>query len=324
MFVSILLCVIGLIALYYGAEWLVKGAARLATSFGVSPLAIGLTLVAFATSVPELLVSITAAIGGSSDLALGNVVGSNIANIGLILGLTGLVFPIAIHSQVLRREFPLMLVFSLLAYLLALNGTIGMMEGLLLFGSLILFNVASYFVAEKAEEEGDEAAAEYQEYEALEDLIDEPARIRRRMEVARVVVGVFVLMIGARWLVTGATTIARGVGISELVIGMTLVAFGTSLPELATSMVSAFRRESDISVGNIIGSNIYNLLAVLGITSLVRPIIVAPATLRFELPVMLGFSLLLWPLIRDSQLQRWEGGLLLVGYLGFTAFLFVR
>lgn len=313
MFFDVVMILAGIAMLFYGADWLVEGAAKLATSFGIPALVVGLTLVAFGTSVPELLVSMIAASQGSSDIALGNVVGSNIANIGLVLGSTVLLFPIAVNRRVIRQEMPIMLGFSVLTFVLALNGSLSRLDGFLLFTGLIIFN---FIVVRKA------LRGEEVEVEELDDFLDEE-EVNRLREVGRVVVGVLVLVVGARLLVLGATSLARQAGISELVIGITLVAFGTSLPELATSMVSAFRGDVDISVGNIVGSNIYNLLAVLGLTSLVRPITVAPQVVRFELPIMLAFSFILWPLLLGKTLGRWQGALLFVGYLVFTASLFV-
>ncbi len=323
MLLNIVWILIGLLTLFYGADWLVKGAARIASSFGVSPLVIGLTLVAFGTSTPELLVSVTAALGGSADISLGNIVGSNIANIGLILGLTALLFPISVHSRVLRRELPIMLAVSVLAFLFALDGTISLLDGFFLFMLLIGFNVLTYLSATGAVAAQDVAVAEFEAFEEVEGLVTPGVTVNRPLELGRVLLGVATLMIGAQALVNGATNIARAIGVSELVIGLTLVAFGTSLPELATSMVSAFRHEDDISVGNIIGSNIYNLLAVLGITALVQPIAVAPSIIRLQLPVMLLFSFALLPLARHASLARWQGALLFGGYAVFTGYLFL-
>mgnify|MGYP001355570427 CR=1 FL=1 len=324
--VNLFFILVGFVALFFGADWLVSGASRLAASFGISALVIGLTLVAFGTSTPELIVSLLAALRGSSDIALGNVVGSNIANIGLILGLTALVYPIIVRSRVLRRELPIMIGLSLLTYFFALNGAIDRLDGLVLFVLLIAFNSYIYWEARQAEESGDEAAvAEFEEYQELEHLTESPddAVTNRPRELARTLVGIAVLMVGAQLLVENASTLARSVGISELVIGITLVAFGTSLPELATSLVAASRDEDDISVGNIIGSNIYNLLAVLGLTALAQPITVPASALRIEIPIMLLFAIMLWPLARNEILSRWQGGLLFLGYLLFAAWLFV-
>lgn len=312
-FLDILLIIVGIAMLFYGADWLVEGAAKIAMSFGIPALVVGLTLVAFGTSVPELLVSVIAASKGSSDIALGNVVGSNIANIGLVLGSTILLFPITVNAQVARREMPIMIGFSLLTFILAWNGGLGRVDGLLLFVGLIFFNVISVRQAMK----GDVVVED-----ELGDLVDEE-EVNLLREGGRVAIGVLILVIGAQCLVTGATSLARAAGISELVIGITLVAFGTSLPELATSMVSAFRGEMDISVGNIVGSNIYNLLAVLGLTSIVKPITVAPQVLSFELPIMLAFSFVLWPFLFGKVLGRLQGVLLFGGYLAFIISLFV-
>ncbi|MCB0076465.1 MAG: calcium/sodium antiporter [Anaerolineales bacterium] len=326
MVIPILLIVVGCGALFYGAEWVVGGAARLAASFGVTPLVIGLTLVAFGTSAPELLVSLLAAVGGSSDIALGNVVGSNIANVGLILGATGLIFPIVVQSRLMRRELPIMLALSFLTLFLAWNLEIGRLDGLILVTLLIAFNSYMLWAARAAEAEGDEVAvAEFTEYQELQHLKEEEQEsiVNRPRELARTLVGIVILMIGAQLLVENATTIARSVGISEVVIGMTLVAFGTSLPELATSVVAAYRKEDDISIGNVIGSNIYNLLAVLGITSMVQPISLDQSVLTREFPVMLAFSVALWFFGRSGHITRWEGALLLLCYIAFIGWLFV-
>lgn len=310
------LMVVGLIGLYYGAEWLVKGAARLASSFGISPLVIGLTVVAFGTSAPELLVSVTAAIRNSADISIGNVVGSNVANIGLILGVTALLFPITVGSRVVRRELPLMIGVSLVTFLIVLDGELGRWDGLLLFAGLIGFNVLSYSLTEE-----DDAVLE-QEFEEFEEIGQLASRDHRLRELGRAGVGIVLLMIGARLMVDGATGTAEMLQISEVVIGVTLVAFGTSLPELATSLVAALHQESDISIGNIIGSNIYNLLAVLGITSMAHPLSIRPDILHFDFPIMLGFSIVLWPFVLNNRLGRWKAGLLLAGYIGFVTISF--
>lgn len=319
MVLNVVFVILGLLGLFYGADWLVKGAARLARSFGVPTLVIGLTVVAFGTSAPELLVSVTAALRGSSDIALGNVIGSNIANIGFILGLTGLLFPIAVHARVIRREIPLMIAISLVTYAIAFDGLISRFDGLILVAGLIAFNITAYVQATKGEDEA--LLLEIEEFEELESITAPSARLT---ELGRIALGIAILMLGSRFMVDGAVAIARALGVSELVIGITLVAFGTSLPELATSLVAAFRKESDISVGNIIGSNIYNLLAILGITALVRPIPVAADTLRVEIPVMLAFSIALWPFVLDKKLHGWRAGVLFAAYLGFAIWLFSR
>nr|WP_290665701.1 calcium/sodium antiporter [Ardenticatena sp.] len=319
MALHLILVVVGLIGLFFGADWLVKGAARLAQSFGVSPLVIGLTVVAFGTSTPELLVSLTAALRGSSDISIGNVVGSNIANIGLILGLTGLIFPIVVHSRIVRRELPLMIGISLALVVVMWDGSIGRLDGALMVLGLIAFNVGAYWEAERS----NGLAAEFAEFEEVEDIIEPGSQINRLQEVGRLGAGLVVLMVGAQLTVDNAVAIARAIGVSELVIGVTLVAFGTSLPELATSLVAAFRRESDISVGNIIGSNIYNILAILGITALVRPISISQNVLTIQIPVMLAFAIGLWPLVYHEHIDRKRAALMFISYALYIVALFV-
>lgn len=303
---------IGLIALFYGAQWLVTGAARLANSIGISPLVIGLTVVAFGTSAPELLVSVTAVIRDSGDISIGNVVGSNVANIGLILGLTAMFLPITVVSRLIKREIPLMIAISVVTFLLALDGTVGRWDGVLLFAGLIAFNALAYILTE---EDDLLLETEFEEFEERGKLLSQDHRLR---ELGRTIVGVAFLVVGADLMVKGATATARVFGISELAIGVTLVAFSTSLPELATSLVAAARGENDISIGNIIGSNIYNLLAILGITALVRPIEVESRALQQGFPAMLLFSIILWPFVLNNRLGRLKGAVLLAGYCGFV------
>jgi cation:H+ antiporter len=324
MLFNLLLIAAGLAALFYGAEWLVKGAVRIAQALGVPALVIGLTLVAFGTSMPEFIVSITAALRENSDIALGNVVGSNIANIGLILGIVGLLFPIFVNSQVLRREIPQMIGVSLIAWFFAWDGEIVQWEGILLFIGVIVFTAYSYYTSRQATKNDAELATIAEIEEFIEAEGDAPAKVNFVLETGRAVLGIAVLMLGAQWLVEGATFIARSFGISELVIGLTLVAIGTSLPELATSLVSAFRKEDDISVGNIVGSNIFNLLAVLGGASVIRPVTVDMVSRNVDFPVMIGFAVVLIPLFWSGKLARWHGALLLLAYIVYCAYLFTR
>jgi cation:H+ antiporter len=312
--------IIGLGGLFFGGNWLVKGAARLASSYGVSPIVIGLTVVAMGTSTPELLVSLNAALEGSSDIVIGNVLGSNIANIGLILGSTGLIAPIIVHWQLIRREIPLMIGFSAFTSVLALDKTVSRVDGLVLFGGFIIFTVLSYLLARRDRRE---VAPEIEEFDDAEHLIDYDPRHRRR-ELGLIAVGVGLLVIGARLTVEGATAIARDAGVNELVIGLTLVALGTSLPELATSVIAALRGESDIAVGNVVGSNIANLLLILGLTALARPVPIKAELLRLEFPVMLAFAALLLPFTFKQVLGRAAAAVLLTGYVGFSAVLFVH
>lgn len=303
---------VGLVLLFLGGDWLVKGSSRISQSMGISPLIVGLTVVAMGTSAPELLVSLSAALSGSSDISVGNIVGSNIANIGLILGLSGLIFPISVHVNLLKREIPIMIGVALLAVILFRDALVGRIDGLILLIGLFLF---MGFVIVSARREQKET------YHIPEELRDnEPEQIQRVREVLRLFVGIVVLLLGSQLTVSNATELARGFGVSELVIGITLVAVGTSLPELVTSITAARRRESDIAIGNVVGSNIFNILAILGITSLVQPIAVPQQTLEIDSLVMLGFSVLLLPFVLDRKLNRLEAIVLLLGYFGFVGY----
>lgn len=309
--------VLGLLGLFFGGNWLVQGASRLAASLGISALIIGVTIVAFGTSMPELLVSVTAAARGASDIAIGNVVGSNIVNIGLILALTGLVLVIPIHIDLIKREIPMVIGASILVWLMALDGEISTMEGGLLVLGLILFNIVMIRAARREQLKPDEER-ELEEEEHI------TGPINRWAEMVRIVVGLVILLIGAELLVNGAVAIARALQVSELVIGVTLVAVGTSLPELVTSIVAAVRRHEDILFGNVVGSNIFNLLGILGVTALVRPIPVQERLLSFDFPVMLGFALVLVVFGLRGRLPRWASVLLLLAYSGFIVYSVVR
>jgi len=321
MLTNIVLVMIGLFGLFIGGNWLVKGASRIATSFGISTLIIGLTIVAIGTSAPELLVSISAALRGSSGIAVGNVVGSNIANIGLILGITGLIAPIMVQAVLIRREIPIMLVVSIFAYLLVLDGALSRLDGVLLLFGFIVFNGAFYFLArqEAEEAEAEEAAriAAGGESDVPDDGVNLP------LEVGRVIVGVGLLVLGADSLVNGASEIARSFGISELVIGITMVAFGTSLPELATGVAAAMKNENDIVVGNIIGSNIANILLILGATAFILPIEIDPGLTQFEFVVMLLFSFALLPFAWNRVVSRRESALFFGAYIAFIVYSFL-
>ena len=300
---------VGLALLYFGAEALVRGSSRLAIAIGVRPLVVGMTVVAFATSMPEMMVSLAAVFKDSSNLAAGNVIGSNIANIGLILGATALLAPMAVARGTLTREIPIMLAASLAVFLMALDGQLGRLDGLLLVSGLIIFLGYCYITSRKA-------LAYVNESTAKTESVGPPGR-----NFLLILIGIVGLGAGAELMVRSAVFMARYLGISDLIIGVTVVALGTSLPELAASAVSAWKGEADLSVGNIIGSNIFNIFFVLGFCSLVRPITIESGILRYELPLMLFFSLALWPLVqRRLRLGRTEGGLLLVGYLVFIIY----
>ncbi|MCK4536987.1 MAG: calcium/sodium antiporter [Desulfuromonadales bacterium] len=308
----------GLLLLYYGAEYLVTGSSRLALSFGIRPLVVGLTVVAFATSMPELMVSLFAAVKGSASMAAGNIVGSNIANVALILGAAALVAPLAVARTTLVKEIPMMVVASIAAYLMAWDGQLGFVNGLALFLSLIGF--LAYCIATARQPAGLENGNSVQQVVAEETT-------HRGRNAFLVLIGMIGLGVGAELMVRGAVMIATRLGVSELIIGLSIVALGTSLPELAASMMSASKGQMDMSVGNVIGSNIFNVLFVLGICPMIRPLDIEPRLLHLDFPIMLGFFLLLILLLTLLQprlyLGRWRGAVLLGGYALFTISLFI-
>lgn len=308
----------GVGVLFFGAEWLVRGAARLAASLGVSPIVVGLTVVSLGTSAPELVVSLTAALRGNSDLAIGNVMGSNLANIGLILGLTALIRPMQVSARVVTREVPIMLVITALLYpLIVLDNRLGTGDGIFL---LMVLGLYILFVNRAAGEEDKEVLGEYEEFARSEAHLNKKLTVR---DVALVLVGALGLVVGGSLIVNSAEFLARVMGIPDLLIGLTVVAVGTSLPELATSLVAAIRNEADIAVGNIVGSNIFNIAAILGTTATVTPIHVHPDVLARELPAVLLLSLVVLPIARNAfMVRRWEGGILLTGYVVLGAWLF--
>lgn len=310
MTLHVLLLVGGIGVLYFGADWLVRGAARLAAALGVSPIVVGLTVVSLGTSAPELVVCLVAAVQGNSDLAMGNVMGSNLANLGLILGLTAVVRPLQVASRVTRREIPLMLVITGLLYPLAMNGELDRFDGVAL-----LFFLGAYlvFVFRTVGEEDPGVVVEYEEFAREAEHTD---RGVRWSDVGLVAIGCAGLVLGGYAIVEGAVFVADALGVPQVIIGLTLVAIGTSLPELATTLVAALRRESDIAVGNIIGSNIFNVAAILGVTSVVTPIAVSDSVLQQELPAVLLVSLLVVPLARGGAITRWQGGVLMASYVG--------
>lgn len=315
---NILLLVVGVIGLMVGGNWLVKGASRLASALGVSALIIGLTVVALGTSAPELLVSLTAALAGLGDVTLGNVVGSNIANIGLIMALSALIAPIALNWRVLRREIVFLIAFTLFTALLSWDGVINRVDGVILLVCYVVYTIVIYTQARR---ERSEIEPELTTYETERQLT---RRASPLFEAGRLLLGLVVLVIGARVFVDSAVYIAREVGLSELVIGVTLVAVGTSLPELVTCLIAARRRESDIVMGNILGSNISNLLVILGIVAIIQPVNVPALMLSVEYPVMIGFAVLVLPLALRRQLNRVVALALLGLYVGFVVLTLTR
>jgi len=310
---NLLLLLAGLVGLFFGGNWLVRGASNLAMSFVVSILIIALTFVAICTSMPELLVSVQAALAGKNDLAIGNVLGSNLANIGLILGATGLIAPLSVKAVLLRREIPIMILFTIFTYILTLDGQIVRVDGLLLLFSFAGFNTMFYFLAKKEQDARDHLLADFDDEQIR-------PKLGRPKEFLFLMLGIVALVIGSRLMVEGAVNIARLVGVSELVIAITLVAFGTSLPELAASLSAAFHKETDLAIGNIVGSNIANLLLILGLTSLLRPIAVSRAEVQFEFLVMIAFAVLLIPFTRHQKFGRRQSAVFLGAYIAFIIY----
>jgi len=323
-----ILFVVGISGVYFGAEWLVKGSSKLSRDLGIKPIVIGLTVVAFGTSSPELAVSLTASIKGSNDIAIGNIIGSNIANIGLILGVAAIVLPLKVEKVIMRRELPLMIGISAGLYFMAIDRKIGFVDGLLLFTGIILFiGYQIYHTLNSKKESRNSTASNPVSKTGTPESTTEESQTRRHLlsNIIYIVIGLACLLVGSHVLVKSAIFIAGSFGISEMVIGMTVVAFGTSVPEMATSVVSVLKKESDICVGNVIGSNIFNILLVLGSVALVRPLNVERGTLFFEFPIMLLFSLALIPMIRGRlMVNRLAGVVLVSGYLAFIFLLFYR
>ena len=303
----------GFILLVAGAETLVRGSANIALRAGISPLIVGLTIVAFGTSAPELAVSVRSITSDLSGLALGNVIGSNIANIGLILGITALINPLRITRQLLRNQIPQMIAASLLLWILLLDNALEFFDGIVLTTALLAFLVYNFRQANAETQDQDIPIA-----------APDFSLIARGMafDVVLVIVGMVLLVYGSNIFVSNAITIARAVGVSEAVIGLTLVAIGTSMPELATCSIAAFRKQTDIALGNIIGSNLFNILGILGITSLIAPIN-GDQISQQDFIFLALFALILYPMARSGMnINRTEGAFLLSGYLVFLVFAF--
>ncbi len=308
----VLLLVAGLLLLVAGAEALVRGASRLAAVAGISPLIIGLSVVAFGTSAPELAVSIKAGLSGQAGIAVGNVIGSNIFNILLILGLSAVIAPLTVSQQLIRSDVPVMVAASFAMYALACDARFSRADGLLLVTGLLVYTAVLFRLSRNASETG------------AEDPPSAPVQSTWRRDLMLVAGGLVLLVIGSNWLVNAAVAIARLMGVSDVIIGLTIVSAGTSLPELVTSVVASFRGERDIAVGNVVGSNLFNILGVLGISSVLAPagIAVAPGVIGFDLPVMCAVAFACLPIFfTDGMISRWEGSLLVGYYLAYTAFL---
>jgi cation:H+ antiporter len=307
MIIDVLLLVLGLAVLIFGGELLVKGSVKIARYFSLSPLVIGMTVVAFGTSAPELIVSVKAALSGSSQIAIGNVIGSNIANLGIVLGLTALIFPLQIERQSVRVDWPVMMAATILFYLFMLNGVVSQWEGIVLFALLVIYLVW---------------LLNFTEPEIPEEVKNEENTQQLLPALLLVGGGLVGLYFGSEWLLKSAISIAKNAGVSEHVIGVTIIAFGTSVPELATSVIAAFRKQTDISIGNLIGSNIFNIMAVIGITGIIKPISIAPVVLSFDVFFMIGIALLLFPMMTlGRKITRGKGFTLLIFYVAYIALL---
>ncbi|NCF51428.1 calcium/sodium antiporter [Gammaproteobacteria bacterium] len=309
----------GLVLLIWGADRFVHGAASAARNFGVPPLLIGLTIVAFATSAPEILVSIVAALRGEPGLAVGNAIGSNIVNIGLVLGCVAIVRPIQLRSATLRREMPALLAVTLLTVSLFLDSKLSRVDGLVMLTGLVIVMIWLTRLGVRS------APSDpiKQDFEA-----EIPSDVRTPLAIFWLLVGIVTLLFGARLLVDGSIEIARLLGVSEVVIGILLVAFGTSLPELAVSLVSAMKGEYGLAIGNIVGSNIFNLLAVLGAASIIAPLQLAPIVLSLHVFVMVAFTLVLFAMTYDydgkNELSRIEGLALLVAFIAYDSYVVLQ
>ena len=311
--------IVGLLLLIWGADRFVHGAAATARNLGVPPLLIGLTIVALATSAPEILVALVAALRGEPDLAIGNAIGSNIANIGLVLGVVAILRPIELKSATLRREMPALLAVTLLTVALFLDSYLGRADGLALLTGLVIVMIWLTRLGFRSSS-ADPLQAEFD--------AEIPKHMSMRVAVIWLLVGIGTLLLGANFLVDGAVATAKSLGVSEVVIGVTMVAVFTSLPELAVSLVAAFRGEYGLAIGNIVGSNIFNLLAVLGVAATIQPAVLPPSVLSLHIFVMVAFTLVLFAMTYDyegkGQVSRFEGLALLTAYIAYVSYVVVQ
>ncbi len=314
------LLILGLVLLVAGAEFLVRGASRLALGMGISPLVVGLTVVAFGTSSPELAVSMGAAWKGQPDLVIGNAVGSNIFNVLFILGVSAIITPLVVQQKLVRLDVPIMIGTCLALWVMSLDGVLSRADAAILCAAMIGYVGLAVIVARR---EAKEVTAEYRD-EFKPKVEGKP---RRAANLSWIVLGLVLCVLGAQWMVEGAISVARSLGMAEVVIGLTIVAAGTSLPELATSIMAAARGHRDIAVGNVVGSNIFNVLAILGLTSMFSPspVTVPDTVLWLDLPVMVIACLACLPvMLTQHRIVRWEGAVFVGLYLGYTTFLILR
>jgi len=312
---SVMAIITGFGLLVWGAERFVHGAAAIAKNFGVPPLIIGLTVVGIGTSAPEILIAMVASYDGNPALAVGNALGSNITNIALVLGITAIVMPLTVKSETLRREYPVMFIIMLLALVLVIDGHLGQIDGVILISGL--FVMLYWMIQTAKKQKRDPMEKEFEQ---------EIPKISTQKAFLWFFIGLVLLIISSRGLVWGSVNIAKAAGISDLVIGLTIVAIGTSLPELAASIMSALKKEHDIAIGNIIGSNMFNMLVVFGIPGLMSPHIIDSAILERDFPFMIGLSIALFIMAYGfkgvGRINRFEGGLLLGGYVSYMVVLY--
>ena len=319
---DLIFLILGLIVLTAGAEFLVRGGARMAFLCGITPLAIGLTIVAYGTSAPELVVSINAALKNQADISLGNVIGSNVFNVLFILGACAVIKPLIVHRNLVRIDVPVMILVSVLLYILAVDGVISRFDGVIFCAGLVGYTWFTLH-SSRGTTQGTDLS-----------FLGDPDRYRSAehrpklivINLFWVVAGLVLLVLGSNLLVDSAVSVARRMGVSDLVIGLTLVAVGTSMPEVATSIVATIRNQRDIAIGNVVGSSIYNILAILGISSLLPPegIKVSAQIIRLDLPVMIGVAIVCYPIFLTAyRVRRWEGALLLGYYAAYTAYLVI-
>ena len=320
--ITLILFLGGFVLLFFGADFLVKGASGLAVTAGLSPLVVGLTVVAYGTSAPELSVALISSSAGQSDLAIGNVVGSNISNILLILGCSAVMSPLVVSRQLVRLDIPLMIAISFLLMFMGWDGQLGKLDGILLCAGAVAYTVFTV-VQSRRETQNSSAELNQEQDKAKSKKGLKPTLI----QLALMIVGLGMLLLGSEWLINGAVAIAKIFGMGELIIGLTIVAVGTSLPELATSIIATIRGERDIVVGNAVGSNIFNILLVLGASSLVSPLgiqVPAPA-LTFDIPVMIAVAIACLPIFFTGyRINRWEGFLFLAYYFAYTLYLILN
>jgi cation:H+ antiporter len=305
---------VGLVILYYGAEWLIESASSIALHYGIRRVVVGLTIVALGTSMPEFVVNAFAVFEQESELALGNILGSNICNIALILGASAVVLPLAVTPQMLRKEYPMMMGAMVVFYLLAIDGLIGTLDGVVLVSLLVGVMAFLFYDAQRTESQ-----IMLDELSEAEGPTDPEPTWKRALYL---VAGIAFLAGGANLMVESAVQMANYAGVDHAVVGLTVVAIGTSLPELAASMVGAMNDEADLSVGNVLGSNLLNVLFVVGTVALFNPLSVQTKSITLYFPIMLGFCVLFFPLAwTENRISRWEGALLLTGFVGYMTFL---